>query len=216
MPPISFRALSFDQSLPGPGKWMALAMPAHNRALRNPRVKRDKGRLSPCGPKEEPPVVGKPQTLKCLLVSGQEPSTTRPAVSAQVVPCRGSGGHYMLPGASPHPDSTMPRVSFKGSSLRGGSTVAPSRSHNSLQPPWLLEQEGCWGSSACLGLGFQVPLLPVWQGSSGHTIWGSGREEKTKSLLVPAGLSVATYQSARGDGLGSIAHPDKGRLPCHR
>lgn len=54
--------------------------------------------LAPMDQKESPQWQGDfrlldetPLVLKCLLVSGQASSTARPAVSAQMVPYRGSG-----------------------------------------------------------------------------------------------------------------------------
>lgn len=130
---------------------------------------------------------------------------------------------------SPFSDMLRPRGAEKSTSLTkgGGPQCIPCKV---LWAPVTASLRGArW-----------LPVLPVWQGRSGHTIWGSRREERRPGVLVrlhcpeQAGLprwptdtqplpSQGPFPSCRdkgwagwGGGRPSAAHPGTGRPPCRR
>lgn len=65
-----------------------------------------------------------------------------------------------------------------------------------------------------LGPGWQRPGLPVWQGRSGHTIWGSRRGDSRRgswSVSRPRPARRAVCAPGRAG-----AHPGTARPPCRR
>lgn len=104
--------------------------------------------------------------------------------------------------------------------------------HPGVSPQPLLAGLGCW---LVWGRCSAAPILPVWQGRSGHTIWGSRSQERDgvpgeplparvaagspvhgRPQLCPLALPSSACVGAGVGSVGAEAHLGTARPPCRR
>lgn len=174
-------------------------------------------------------------TLGVCLSPGQgDPQARAPGTKCRARPlappphvCQVGGTAKALETPNPEPPSPLLRhAEAQGAEKPTGLTKEG--------PPQCIPCKVLWAPvTASLRGARWLPVLPVWQGRSGHTIWGSRREERRPGVPVrlhcPGPTDAQPLPSrgplpscrdkgwaGRGGGRPSAAHPGTGRPPCRR